>query len=182
MSSLDVEVRTDRLAFRAYPFVPASVYPSGEVAPSAIRDHDPYGAPPEVRLHTGETLFIPGGRGAELKSFGQGHAAPLVRRTDVWDLLLEPFVDTEFDEAAQRRTEQGLLGVGVSLEEIAEIRNRFGPAMRAYNGVLWDWAHLGLYDLVHALGGALTAPELALDPDAYRDTYWWAMGIADRGA
>ncbi len=182
MRELDVEIASDRIILRAYPFVPASVYPSGEVTPSAMRDYDRYGAPPEVRLHTGETLFVPGSQGKELKSLGERHAVPLIRRTDVWDLLLEPFVDTEFDDAARARTEPELLGVGFSREDITKIRARFGPAMRAYNGVLWDWAHLGLYDLLHALAGALTAPEHALDPDAYRETYWWAMQIADRGS
>ncbi len=132
-------------------------------------------------MRTGETLFVPGRQCDELRAFGARYRIPLVQRTYVWDLLLEPYVSTEFTDAADRRTREELLAIAFTDEEITEIRARFGPAMTAYNGVLWDWVHLGLYDLLLALTGALTEREYALGPDEYRQTYWWAMEVADRG-
>jgi hypothetical protein len=173
----EFEVVDDEIRFLAYPFAPASVAPAGVVRARDIRDADPgvAVAPPEVRLTSGETVFVAGGHDA-LRRFCGEHAVPLVRRPDVWSALLQPFVDTEFDGYWEARTHTELESYGITLDEIADIRARFAPVMVAYNAVLWDWVHLGLFDLLEALGG----PVGGARPDELRDTYWWAMEIADR--
>jgi hypothetical protein len=71
---------------------------------------------------------------------------------DVWHLILEPFLDTTFDHAHQERTLAILAANGVSRAECLAIRQDVALPMAAYNGGtgLWDWVHLGLYDLLNA--------------------------------
>jgi hypothetical protein len=158
------------------------VFPNGVLPREAIRDGDLRAVPPEVRLHTGETIFVPGPEGDRLRAFCEAYRIPLTHRPDVWDLLLEPFVDTEFTADADRRTRLELEALGFDTAEITEIRARFGSIMLAYNAVLWDWVHLGRFDLLEALTGRFAGDTRALEPSVYGDTYWWAMEVAERSA
>lgn len=58
--------------------------------------------------------------------------------------------------------------------------------MRAYNleSGLWDWSHLGLYDVLCAMleGGPVPAcHEFALPNADFEAFYWEAMAIAAKG-
>ena len=183
MTRLESRFLEGSIRFPDYPYAPASVFPTGAVRAGAIRDADPRAAPPELRLHTGETLFVSGAQHSEPRTFCAGHGIPLRSRPDVWDALLQPFVDAEFTEGDDVRTAALLARFGIDVDETAGIRARFGPAMAAYNlGTgLWDWVHLGLMDLLEALSGEL-AGEHRLPPDAFAETYRWAMALADRSA
>ena len=168
--------------FTSYPFPAASVFPAGTVAVAAIRDADPDTAPPEVRLRSGETLFVPAEGRDGLRAFCHDHGIALVRRPDVWGALLAPFLDTEFTAADEARTGELLAAAHVNLEEVARLRARFGDAMVAYNvdSMLWDWVHLGLWDLLQALCGTLSGERHRLPPEEFATVYWEAMALADR--
>lgn len=170
--------------FDRYPYAPAGVPPSGDVALAAIRDADPTSAPPEIRLRSGETVFVAAARRADLAAFCEQHRIPLLRRPDVWGALLEPFLDTQFTEADEQRTGARLLGAGFTADDTAAIRARFTDVMVAYNfeSMLWDWFHLGLSDLLEALSGNLSGERHRLAPDEFHTAYWWAMDVADRTA
>jgi hypothetical protein len=180
----DIEVAFDRdeIRFLGYRYPAASVFPSGTVTAAQIRDADPTGTPPELRLLTGETLFVPSGHKDELRAFCERNERPLVERPDLWGALLEPFLDTLFTEHSDRYTRDLLTRHGLSPDEIAEIRARFEPAMVAYNidSGLWDWCYLGLEDLLNALVGHLSGERHRLPPAEFADVYRWAMELADR--
>ncbi|MFD3701591.1 hypothetical protein ACFWUP_00435 [Nocardia sp. NPDC058658] len=101
---------------------------------------------------------------------------------DIWGDLLEPFLDTSFDDEHQRRTETRLRRAGVSAEEIVEIRGRVERAMLSYNfdSMLWDWTYLGLYDLLSAANGVLARPAARAKLGDPAQFYHWAMRIAVR--
>jgi hypothetical protein len=180
---VEVVLGESAIEFRAYRFAPASVYPAGWVSCAQIRDVDPASAPPEIRLHSGETLFVPGSMGTELREFCARNAVEIVARPDLWDALLAPFIDTEFTDEVAADTHALLARYGVTPADIVAIRARFAPAMIAYNfGTgLWDWVHLGLMDLLEALSGPY-AGEHRVPDDEFASTYWWAMALADRAA
>jgi hypothetical protein len=153
VASLDVEFLADGVAFRAYPFAPASVHPSGVVSYSAVREVLPEMWPPEIRTHAGEVLFVSATQKDQLLAAAARHALPIVRRIDMWALILEPFLDTEFSEQSQQRTFEILHENGVGRERCEALRQEFGPAMYHYNFAtfLWEWVHLGQYDLFSAI-------------------------------
>ncbi|MFC6010256.1 hypothetical protein [Nocardia lasii] len=173
----DTEIR-----FRDYPFVGASVHPRGVLALAEIRDADPSATPPEIRTVTEETLFVAAGDGPALEKFCHRNAIPVRRRPDIWADLLEPFLDTSFDLAHQRATEAQLLAAGFPAAEIVEIRRRVERAMVSYNfdSMLWEWVHLGLFDLLSAANGSLARWTARKSLGDAAELYRWAMRIAHR--
>ncbi|MFJ8436678.1 hypothetical protein ACIQ9P_35830 [Kitasatospora sp. NPDC094019] len=148
---------------------------------AAVRDADPAAAPPEVRTVTGETLFLSAVQRAELEDLCRRHGIPVMSRPDVWGDLLEPFLDTEFAPARRAATAAALARVGLDEAAVAEIRAEVGPLMVAYNSLHWDWAHLGLADLLDAATGD-TAPErYRIGPDRLPAFRARAMAIAELG-
>ena len=169
------------IIFVDYPFAPASVS-SGDPLPwDKICEVDPDAWPPELRLETGEVLFVAAEQKEELRQACKRYGVPVVQRVDVWALLLEPFLDTEFDEEHEERTLRRLEEYGITREEAWKIRREVRRRMLAYNFVMWDWVHLGLYDLLQA-SPAQWFPGLSwLRRGASQRFYWWAMEIAGRG-
>lgn len=179
---IEIRFHDDEIEFCSYYYPPASVYPSAKIAGSDIREIDPDCAPPEVRIE-GEILFVPATMREELRRFAHRHSIPIVKRIDVWDLLLEPFLDTEFNEDQQKRTLDTLEECRISRDESEVIRRFVADAMMAYNftSALWEWVHLGLFDALEAFRGVLSGRLYRLAPREYREFYWRAMEIAGRG-
>lgn len=179
-----ISFRDDGIEFHDYPYPPASVYPSGVIGFDAIREVDPDAAPPEIRTVRGEILFAPAALKDHLRHMAAQHSIPCVKRIDVWDLILEPFIDTEFSQEHQERTFTILEESGISREECLRIRASVAEAMYAYNidSGLWDWCHLGLSDVLDALQGKLSGKRHRLSPENFDAFYWRAMKMARQGA
>lgn len=173
----------DHIVFAGYEFPWASVHPHGVLPASAVRDASTQVRPPEIRTASGETLFLSWDDSAGLAEFCQRHEISVAGRLDVWGNLFEPFLDTSFSAAQIAATDARLHAVGLSQASIDSIRARLTPLMRAYNfdSMLWDWAHLGLYDLLRALNGTLVHPSLPATLGDPFEVYRWAMEIADYG-
>lgn len=163
----------DILEFRSYDFAPASVCGTPRVMAGSINDFDRTTFPPSIRVGR-ELLFLPHPQDPGLATFVERNKIPEASRADVWALLLEPFLDTEFSPDEQARTRRLLAAAGIPPSEIEEIRGRVGDAMLRYNSLLWEWIHLGLYDLLTAMRPG------PLGAGSYEALYWWAMEIALR--
>jgi hypothetical protein len=179
---MEVSIAEDRIRFRRYDFPGATVYPSGTLAPEQIRDADWAAWPPEIRTMGGETLFVSHDQREELEQFCHRNGIARKCRADIWSDLLEPFLDTTFDRKYELATENRLSAAGFTAAEIGDIRARIAPLMEAYNfdSMLWEWVHLGLFDLLQARTGPLVKPAVRAaygDPAAF---YAWAMDIAER--
>ncbi|MFD4639946.1 hypothetical protein ACFWN2_21720 [Lentzea sp. NPDC058436] len=172
----------DHIVFTTYEFPWAGVHPHGLLPASAVRDVSVSGQP-EIRTLSGETLFLSRDDAVGLTSFCSRHRIADVVRFDVWGNLLEPFLDTSFSVEAAAATCARLHSVGLSQDSIDSIRARVAPLMRAYNfdSMLWEWADLGLYDLLNALNGRLVPASLPASLGDLGEVYQWAMEIADYG-
>lgn len=173
----------DYINFDGYRYPPASVYPSGRLHATEVVEVLPMAAPPEVRTVKKDILFIPASRKEELRNWCARHCIPLVHKVDVWSLILEPYLDTEYSKADDLRTLEGLLKCGISAAEVDSIRRRVGKMMLAYNfdSMLWEWVHLGLSDVLDAYMGILTGPWHKLPPEEYAYFYWYAVDLAHKG-
>jgi hypothetical protein len=170
----------DGIAFDRYPYPGARVHPRGLVPWSEVLEVDPAASPPEVRI-AGETLFVSHELREELARAAEAHAVPVVRRVDVWGMLLDPFLDTWFDDDVQERTLQRLEENGISRAEAASIRERVGFPMLHHNAMLWEWVHLGLWDLLEAHRNVWVRLLRGLTPGRYCAFYAWTMEVAGRG-
>lgn len=169
------------VAFARYPFAPATVYPQGIVPWEEIAEINLQAWPPELRLHSGEILFVSADERDRLRSASERFEIDVVQRVDVWHLLLEPFLDTEFDEKHQEQTLCTLEANDVAREETAAIRREVGPKMLRYNTYVWEWVHLGLFDLLATRFGSYLPNWLPVLGRRERRYYWWAMEVARRG-
>lgn len=160
----------------------------GTLAATEIRNADPAATPPEVRTLSGETPFVSAVQNEELEQFCRASQIPLRKRPDIWGDLLQPFVDTEFTPEHEAVTRGRLNRAGLTDSEISQIRAKVGPLILAYNAFHWDWAHLGLADLLDALTivslpgylhAGLRVEELRAELGEVASFYAWAMSIAD---
>ena len=159
----------------------------GTLAASAIRDADPAAAPPQIRTVRGETLFVSAAQRVELEQFCRASLIAVRKHPDIWGDLLMPLADTEFTPEDEEATRSRLNQAGLADGEISQIRARVGPLMLAYNAFYWDWAHLGLADLLDALTTTDKLPHAGLRVEEIRAElgetagfYAWAMKIANR--
>ena len=144
--------RGQRLELLRYPFANASVA-RGPIDASRIAEILPRRFPPELWLRDGEILFVARQDLVDLVAFADRHHIPLTDREDVWSLLLEDCLDTEHSEAHRGQTKATLRSSGISETTEDEWRRRTHGAVLAYNASLWEWLHLGHYDLLRAFFG-----------------------------
>jgi hypothetical protein len=132
--------------------------------------------PPTVRTREGEYLFIPAEQAGELAAFASQHGIPYVRRNDVWSLILEEFLDTEFPPELQEGTLRFLESNGVSRAETQAMRELVGKRMLALTVATWEWQHYGLHDVLSAM-----RPFTFTTGWSFSRFYEESMRLADRG-
>ena len=106
---------------------------------SLVQDADPEATPPELRLTDGRTVFIASAHRERLATALAEAGVAVRRRPDVWQDLLEPFPDTEYDDASRTRCEGRLHDWGFTDREIRDIRRRVRLRMLAETMVSWEW-------------------------------------------
>ena len=168
-----VTLEDSNLRFSNYGFHPASVFPAGSIGTDRISEINLGAWPPQVRLTSGEILFVhPPDKGA-LLDFIDRHDLPTARRSSVWSALLDPFLDSCEDQETIDQQFAWLAQLGLNRDAVTRWRREVGVAMIAYNfGTrLWEWAILGLYDV-------LLAQRARLSRAAFADFYARAMQVA----
>lgn len=182
MAILDCIFQQKTIRFENYPFSAASIYPSGSVGRDQIKEIIISHCPPEVRLNTGEILFVSAVYKDTLRDYAIKYDIPIVDRVDIWGWILEPFLDTEFTAEDEEKVYQILVENDIGQAEWEEIRESVGRAMIAYNFLsgLWEWAHLGQFDLLQAYSGILSGEKFKLPEKEFKDIYWMTMELANR--
>ena len=139
--------------------------------------------PPEIRTLDGETLFVPAEQQADFLKAIADQSLNVVQRPDIWYLILEPFLDTEFTAEQSEQTIERLAEFGIPRSEVTRTRDEVEAAMLSYNSPIGDWLHLSLYDVLYAMRNTLTTKAIAnrFFPARYARFYQDAMQIAERG-
>lgn len=178
---LEVDFLSDGVRFYNYPYPPASVYPNGKIAYDQIAELSPVTG--EIRTNDREILFVAAKFRQSLQNVAAEHNIPIVSRYDVWSLILEPFLDTEFDDKDKERTLQILEECGISRDEVQRWRSSLQFCMYSYNFVsgLWEWGYLGLTDVLDMRLGKLAGFCCRLSRRKYQEFYFQAMELAFRG-
>ncbi len=122
-----------------------------EIVPSRVRELRLDRWPPEVVTIDGRIGFVHATHRRDLENFGRLHGIPVVTRDDLWSLLAEEFLDTEFDPPHRAQTLQRLAENGIDEAEARDIRAHIGPRMLAYTAITWEWVHYGLVDVLLVL-------------------------------
>lgn len=180
-----ITLHNDFIEFENYPFKPASIYPSGCIKVSEIKEIITNFLPFAILTKQGEIIFIPRNQFAveSLLEFGKKNSIKLASRVDVWSMILEEFLDTKFEDDYKERLFQILEKNGINRNHCMELRKKLSTLMLSYNfdSCLWEWCYLGLYDLLNACSGILIRKEFLMPVDEFQRFYFEAMGIACLG-
>jgi predicted metal-dependent HD superfamily phosphohydrolase len=170
-----ITAKDDQLIFEDYPFSCASIYKSLTLSAKDIESILPTRAPPEVWLKSGEIIFVSAESKDDLISFADQFSIRLEDRLDVWSLLTEECLDTEFSPEEQKRTLDLLAECGIPNAETSRIRSRIGKRLLAANSLWWEWIHLGQYDMLSANQGVFS-----FLTGRFKKLYWDSMEISRR--
>jgi predicted metal-dependent HD superfamily phosphohydrolase len=167
-----IELDGAALHFLDYAFEPASVFPSGKVVADEIAEVNLGGGCSQVRLRSGEILFVGSAHKELLVTFVNQHDVRVRHRHSVWSDLLDPFVDTWYEQEVIDRQFGRLADLGLDRESVTRWRREVAPAMVGFNfgAMVWEWGGLDLHDV-------LVAQRACLDPAAFADFYRRAMAV-----
>lgn len=145
-------IEHDGIIMENYPFQPSVAYQHKRLAASEIININFRSAPPTVRIKD-ELVFLSADKKDQLAEFAITHRIPTVERDDVWDWLLEPFLDTDYSVQTHRRLTALLASYGLTESRVTAIREEVKTQMLKYNfdTMLWDWVHLGALDVLLAM-------------------------------
>lgn len=168
----DISINSNTIHFDNYPFAPSIAFNKKTLSADEMVNIHLKGMPPAIRIG-GELIFVPATMDTELAGFATANHIPVVDRKDLWDWLLQPFLDTEYDWKMHERLNGQLATYGLTQEKVVAIRDEVQIQMLKYNfdTMLWDWGHLGAFD-------ALSAMRTKYDANQFANFYWRLMNIA----
>ena len=160
------------MTFLNYPFEPSIAFRRSVFKAEEIKSVDLSSIPPAIEINN-DLIFISAMFKDELIAFCKANDIKSIERTDVWCLILEPYLDTEFTDDKSIANEKLLAECGLTKESVSAMREEIGEQMYKYNfdTMLWEWVHLGLEDV-------LSAMRTKYSKDEFNDFYWRAMKIA----
>jgi len=162
----------DHFVIADYPFTFSAAFDGKQVSTTFIENIDVSSGPLTIKVRN-ELVFISTEQRNEVEIFATRNRLPLVKRPEVWDWILEPFLDTEYTDERDKRLGKLLSDYGLDEPKVWALREEVGVPMLKYNfdTMLWDWCSLGLYDVLGAM-------RIKYKGDEYDRFYRLAMEIA----
>ncbi|MFT6707836.1 MAG: hypothetical protein ACJATF_002692 [Flavobacteriales bacterium] len=124
--------------------------------------------PMSVLINGNEIIFLVGAHLDDCAKIAIREKIPVVEKTDLWSLICDDFLDTEFDGDYVERAKEQLVGKGFTEEEAESIRGKIRTRMLAQTYISWEWQYYGQYDVLTQL------------QPITEERYWWTMEIALR--
>lgn len=175
-----VSITNEAIRFENYPFESSIASVKGMISSEDILNICTNAFPPTVRVGN-ELLFISAEHKQDLSSFAIKNNLPPINRPELWDWILEPFLDTEFSEESKEQTYTLLAEYALTRREVDELRNKVDRQMMKYNfdTMLWEWGMFSALDVLLAMRPKLKKAdfrhfydqvmEIAIRPDAKVD-------------
>ena len=166
-----VIIGQDSITFVGYPFEPSKAFKQATFQPSDIDNINPTGYPPTIKVGE-ELLFVSANQKDELKILAADNNIRIADRPDIWNWILEPFLDTELTTETEQRLKNLLENYGLTVEKVKTIRAEVETHLLKYNfdTMLWEWGGLGLSDVLRAM-------RTKYDKERYREFYKKSMEI-----
>jgi hypothetical protein len=170
-----VRVEDAQIVVESYPFEPSIAFPCKIIKASEIRAYCRNSIPTAL-IVANELIFLSVNCKTALEAFVQMHQLHVLESLGNWDWITEPFLDTEFSPEAQMATLRLLSERGIAKEETARLRAEIAPTLIKYNfdTMLWEWAHLGLFDVLLAMRAQYNGMQ-------YAEFYHRAIEVEMRG-
>jgi len=172
----EVTFNDDTVIFDSYPFSNATASTKPVITAKEIINICIKAVPPTIRVGD-ELLYVSAVRRQELTSFAERNGILLYDRHELWDCILEPFLDTEFTEETCERIYTVLAKYNLDRQTVDAWRKRVREQMIKYNfdSMLWEWGMFSSMDVLLAMRPKLSSAdfnlfykevmEIALRPD-----------------
>lgn len=146
------KIENTSIIIEEYPFLPSFVSKKNKIENIDIEAICFNSFPPKLKIKN-ELIFIAKEKQEELKQFAERNNIKIFETTGNWDMLLEPFLDTETSDEENNRINKQLNANGLNNSEIEKIRKEVEEQMLKYNfdTILWEWVSLGLPDVLSAM-------------------------------
>ncbi len=165
-------VEDDCIIFDFYEFYFSSLRKNKVLTLDRIYQVNFHTIPVSMEIDQGEIIFFNHDDSERVKQFAKTYQIAESTSVDVWHLLADEFLDTEFSEDIVKNRQDKLKSLGLSEGDIQHVRKRIKWALFG----TWEWQYLGHWDVL--------AMKQARNP-FYRfngsDFYWWTMKIAAMG-
>jgi len=146
----DSIIQDKSILIKNYPFKPSIAYPKRTFTASEINSIYLDASPHYFKVKN-DLIFITVENKNKLEEFAKRNKIPPSETPQNWELLLEPFLDTQFDDKDKKRTNELLKKNNIYKDEVTALRNEVASQMYKYNAKLWDWCSLGLSDVLSAM-------------------------------
>jgi hypothetical protein len=173
----EVTFDIESLTFKNYPFDNSFVAVNSKITRKDIVNICIRSAPPAIRVGN-ELIFISAEHKEELAAFADRNKISFSDRVEVWDWILEPFLDTEFTKEHKERLYGLLEKYDLDRQNVDRLRETVKEQMMKYNfdTMLWEWGMFGALDVLQAMKPKLNTEdfnsfynlvmEIALRPDS----------------
>lgn len=182
-SRLAVEFLENKIKFIEYPFQASDIYFKKEILLSEIEVCIENFIPPVIQTKKKELLFISAVQKEQLLEFCKKSKIPVIQKNENWADILEIFLDIDITKEELEFCYKRLKENGISKELCDMIRKEVWNKMIAYNfaSCLWEWVHLGLYDVLEASLGIFSGKKYCMEQKEFQKFYWQAMKIEFMG-
>ena len=165
------KIETKKIIIEKYPFLPSFANKKNQILSTEIDGICFKSFPPKLKIKN-ELIFIETKKQHELQKFAERNNIEVFETNGNWEMLLEPFLDTENSEEVNNRIYKRLNENGLNNSEIEKIRAEVEEQMLKFNfdTMLWEWVNLGLLDV-------LSAMRVKYNPSEFEEFYFRAMEI-----
>ena len=172
-----VRFDTNSLILKNYPFDNSVASINSQIMSEEIVNICIKSVPPTIRVHD-ELIFISAEHKQDLAAFADRNKIPLYDRVELWDWILEPFLDTEFTDEHKEKLYNLLEKYELNRQTVDRLRETVKGQMMKYNfdTMLWEWGMFGALDVLQAMRPKLNSVdfnsfykqvmEIALRPDS----------------
>ena len=170
----EVTFDMESLTFKNYPFGNSFVSVNSKITLKDIVNICIKSAPPTIRVGN-ELIFISAEHRQELSVFADRNKISLSDRVELWDWILEPFLDTELTDEHKERLYSLLEKYDLDRQNVDRLRETVKEQMMKYNfdTMLWEWGMFGALDVLQAM-------KPKLNPEDFNSFYKQVMEIALR--
>ena len=178
--NLTAEINNNYIEIIKYPFKCSHVCKNRIITTNYIIEVAKSFLPPVIRTIANELIFISAEMKTPLLDFCMKNNLPVVSRLDIWSAILDPFLDTEHSDKYKKRSINLLNDYGITVSICDDLRKEVARRMIAYNfeSCLWEWGHLGFFDVLCASCGILSGEKYRLPDDKFSEFYFRSMEIA----
>jgi hypothetical protein len=167
----DETISHDQIEFKNYPFAESKASVDKVIKASEILEINLIASPPVIRI-ANELIFVSANKKDKLKQFAANNEIPVIKRYNIWNLILAPYLDLQLEDSKMAEIMTKLKDFGLDEETVDTIREEVKDQMIRYNydAFLWEKNYFCLMD-------ALLAMRNSGSNEYFKNFYWKSIQI-----